>query len=77
LATQPITPIERVIALALKRHGCTAAQLAERVQMAPTNFSLARNSKRSFPLPALLNIFELAEISAEERIKVLEWVAFK
>lgn len=69
--------IEKVIALALKKQQCTAAELAERLGMAASNFSLARSSRRSFPLGALLQIFELAEISAEERIKILEWVAFE
>lgn len=71
------SPIEDVIDMALNKQKCTAAQLAERLGMAASNFSLARNSRRSFPLAVLLSMFELAEISAEERIKVLEWVAFK
>ena len=71
------TPLEKVILLALKNHQCTASTLAELIGMAPTNFSLARNSRRSFPLPALLNLFKYAGVTAEEKIKVLEWVAFK
>lgn len=63
--------------MALKKQECTAAELASRLGMAPTNFSLARNSRRSLPLAVLLQIFDLAAISAEERIKILEWVAFK
>jgi len=75
LSTQ--SPIEKVISMALKKQECTAAELAARLGMAPTNFSLARNSRRSLPLAVLLQIFALAGISAEERIKILEWVAFK
>jgi len=71
------TPLEKVILSALKHQQCTASTLAEMLGMAPTNFSLARNSRRSFPLPALLNLFEYAGVNAEEKIKVLEWVAFK
>ena len=71
------SPLEKVILLALKRQQCTASNLADLVGMAPTNFSLARNSRRSFPLAALLNLFEYAEVAAEEKIRVLEWVAFK
>ena len=70
------SPIEKVISMALEKQRCTATELATRLGMAPTNFSLARNSRRSLPLGVLLNIFDLAEISAEERIKILEWVAF-
>lgn len=66
-----------MISTALQKQKCTAAELADRLGMAPSNFSLARNSRRSLPLAVLLSMFELAEISAEERIKVLEWVAFK
>jgi hypothetical protein len=45
--------------------------------MAPSNFSLARNSRRSLPLAVLLRIFDLAKIKPEERIEILEWVAYK
>jgi transcriptional regulator with XRE-family HTH domain len=71
------TPLEKVILLALRKKKCTAAELASLVGMAPTNFSLARNSRRSFPLPALLNLFNLADVAAVEKIKVLEWIAFE
>ena len=72
-----ISPLEKVILLTLLKKKCTAAELANLIGMAPTNFSLARNSRRSFPLPALLNLFILADVSAEEKIRVLEWIAFK
>lgn len=71
------SPIEKVISQALAKQKCTAAELASRVGMAASNFSLARNSRRSFPLAVLLQIFNLAEISAEARLEILEWVAFK
>ena len=71
------TPIEKVITRALKVQECTAAQLATKIGLAPTNFSLSRNSKRSFPLPALLTLFDLAGMTADEQIKVLGWIAFK
>ena len=65
-----------MIVLTLRNKKCTAAELANLIGMAPTNFSLARNSRRSFPLPALLNLFILAGVTAEEKIRVLEWIAF-
>jgi hypothetical protein len=71
-----VSPLEKVIVLALKRQGCTATELAKLIGMAPTNLSLARNSKRSFPLPALLNLMNLAGVDAEEKIKTLEWISF-
>jgi len=71
------SPLEKAILKALATQGCTASDLAGMVGMAPTNFSLARNSKRPFPLPALLGIFKLANLKAEEQVKILEWVAFK
>ena len=71
------SPLEKVIVRALKKQGCTVAQLAVSVGMASTNFSTARNNHRSFPLSVLLNLFTLAEISDEEKIRVLEWIAFK
>ena len=77
MATPTPTPIEPVILMALNNQKCTAPELAIRLKMAPTNFSLARNSRRSLPLGVLLQIFDLAQISAEARIKVLEWVAFE
>jgi hypothetical protein len=75
MATAP-TPIEKVITRALKVQDCTAAELASRIGMVPTNFSLARNSKRSFPLAALLSLFNLAGLTAEEQINVLGWIAY-
>jgi len=56
---------------------CTATELANRIGMAPTNFSLARNSRRSFPLPALLRLLDLADFDADDKLKTLHWVAFK
>ena len=72
-----VTPLEKAISLALKKQECTATDLAIMLGMAPTNFSLARNSRRRTPLHVLLNIFALAEMSAEEQIKVLQWIAFE
>jgi len=71
------SPLEKAILKALSKQGCTASDLASMVGMAPTNFSLARNSKRPFPLPALLRIFKFADLKAEEKVKILEWIAFK
>jgi transcriptional regulator with XRE-family HTH domain len=71
------TPLEKIILHALRKKRCTAAELASLIGMAQTNFSLARNSRRSFPLPALLNLLNLADVSAVEKIKVLEWIAFE
>jgi transcriptional regulator with XRE-family HTH domain len=72
-----VTPLEKVIRRALKKQNCTAHQLGDRVGMIQSNFSLARNSRRSMPLPVLLQIFKLADISAEEQLRILRWIAFK
>lgn len=45
--------------------------------MAPTNFSNARNNHRAIPLPRLLKLFAIADISSDAKIEVLEWIAFK
>jgi len=74
LAT-PLNPLEKSIQQAMKRQGCTAADLADLVGMAPTNFSLARNLKRSFPLSALLKLLELADLNSDQKIRVIEWLA--
>jgi transcriptional regulator with XRE-family HTH domain len=71
------TPLEKTILLAMKKQGITAADLAVAIGMAPTNFSLARHNQRGFPLPALLRMCGLAEIDADGKIKLIEWIAFK
>lgn len=70
-------PLEKVILLALARHKIPASKLAEKIGMAQTNFSLARHSHRSFPLPSLLRLLDLAALKAPEKIKVIEWIVFK
>lgn len=70
-----LNPLEKAIQQAMKRQGCTAAELADIVGMAPTNFSLARNLKRSFPLAALLSLLNLTEFTDTEKYKVIEWIA--
>ena len=37
----------------------------------------ALRHRRSLPLPVLLRLFDAAGVSAEERIRVLEWIAFE
>jgi hypothetical protein len=75
--TTPASPLQKVIELALKEQGCNMAELADLVGMEKTNFSLAKNSKRSLPLGALLNVFRLAGIACAEQVSILEWVAFE
>lgn len=70
-------PLEGAILRALARHKIPASSLAEKVGMAQTNFSLARHSQRSFPLPSLLRLLDLAGMDATEKVKVVEWIAFK
>jgi hypothetical protein len=72
-----VTPLEKAILLAMKRNGITASDLAVMVGMAPTNFSLARNNHRGFPLAALLGVCDLAGIDSDGKLKVIEWIAFE
>lgn len=71
------TPLEQAISRAMQVQQCTATELANRIGMAPTNFSLARNSRRSFPLPALLELLDLSDFDADIKLKTLHWIAFK
>ena len=71
------TPLEKAILLAMKKSGMSASDLAIRVGMAPTNFSLARNNHRGFPLAALLRVCELAGLDSVGKLKVIEWIAFE
>lgn len=71
------SPLEKTILLAMKQNDITAADLAGIVGMAPTNFSLARNNHRALPLAALLKICDLAGLDSDEKLKVVEWIAFK
>lgn len=72
-----VTPLEKAILLAMKKNGITASDLAVMVGMAPTNFSLARNNHRGFPLAALLRVCDLAGIDSVGKLKVIEWIAFE
>lgn len=71
------TPLEKVILLALKRNSITASDLSVMVGMAPTNFSLARNNHRGFPLAAILRVCDLAGIDSVGKLKVIEWIAYE